>query len=395
MQEIIKITRQPGAGDVGFLHKSLQKTSVSSIINCRETLIVYLTDSTELLIIVLQFLNLKEISYLDSSNTNIKLRVQFLKRLHEMTHNLFHDIMPNESMTKWIIKRRIRVEKMVFEMYKNEPYDNWFESNQMQKMQVTHLVESSNDSYLKNINISSINNITDNGIITLIKSSPLLHTIRLNCWNITDLSIFEISKGCPLLRDIDLFRCTQITDLSIFELIKGCPLLEKIDLECCINITNDSIIAISKGCLLLKDINIWNCDSITDFSIIELSKGCPLLQNISLADCDQITDDSIIAISKGCILLENINLTGLEEITDFGIIELSKRCPYLKNINLSYCRQITTLSIIELSKRCILLQSIDVNECRNITKLDLIEIIKNFPFINILIQTEWGTWPQI
>ena len=45
-----------------------------------------------LLIQVLEFLNLHDLGNVDSSNTNVMLRPQYLSRLHQMKHSLFRSI---------------------------------------------------------------------------------------------------------------------------------------------------------------------------------------------------------------------------------------------------------------------------------------------------------------
>jgi len=437
----------------------------------RVTLYEYLIYSA-LLIQVLEFLSLKDIGNLDSSNTNYKWRPLYLMRLSQMKHSLFHIIQPKEAQTKWIIKRRIRVDELVFKMEVNEPQDNWFYTigdfslNKI-TLSLSEVIKYNynNKSFtnisnrflfnlghgcgrlLNSVNLTNCNQISHEGVISLINNCPELEELNLGCrgridWfdegifnekitdacfteigkkshklkiidltcctNITDASIIEISKGCPLLHTINLSCCNNITDISIIEISNMCPLLNNIHLESCKKITDIGVIKLSKGCPLMHSIDLNCCLNITDASIIEISKGCPLLHTIYLGYCDitdrgimelsrncpllqhvnlrdnqKITDASILAISKWCSLLQTINLYHCK-ITDMCIIELSKGCPLLHTINLDSCRNITDVSIIELSKGCSLLQKITLSSYENITDVSLIELGKRCPLLQII-----------
>ena len=215
----------------------------------RVTLYEYLIFSA-LLIHVLEFLNLRGLGIVDSANTNVKWRPQYLMRLHQMTHSLFRSIQPNEAHIKWVIKRRIKVEEMMFKMYENEPADSWF-------------VDSGDVSQLgaRDASLSQ------------------LHTINLaGCNNITYASLIELSKGCPLLQVIDLGSCENITDASIIGLSKGCPLLHKIDITDNNNITYRSIIKLIEGCILLSRINRSGCEKIMICTLKRLALKRPRLK---------------------------------------------------------------------------------------------------------------------
>ena len=242
-----------------------------------------------LLIQVLEFIDLKDIGSLDSSNTNVKLRPQYLRRLHQMTHVFFQSIkFKNKGFMEWTISRQIKVKEMNFSFRK------------------------------------------------------------------VDDSLF-VKMNCPSLTKINLICCSQITDKSVIEIAKRCPLLTYINLSC-----RDS--------------------KITDKSIIEISKRCPFLTNINIGFCPHITDLSIFSISKRCPLLTNLNICGLK-ITDKSVLELAKKCPLLQYINLRNCKLITDISLIKISNYFPLLLDIDITECSNITDNGRKSLALNYPYL--------------
>ena len=278
------------------------------------TLYEYLIYSA-LLIQVLEFIDMKDIGNLDSSNTNVKLRPKYLERLHQMIHVLFQSIkFKNKCFIEWIISRQIKVKEMNFSFRKID------------------------DSLFVKINCPSLTKIN-----------------LICCSQITDKSVIEIAKSCPLLKNINLSgRDSKITDRSIIEISKKCPFLTNINIGFCPQITDLSIFSISKKCRFISNINVCG-SNITDASLMEIAKKCPLLQYINLSGCKKITDLSVIEIAKRCQSLTNINLDlCCSNITDTSVIEIAKNCPSLTYINLRKCH-ITNTSVIELLKRCPLL----------------------------------------
>jgi len=253
------------------------------------TLYEYLIYSA-LLIQVLEFLNLKDIGNIDSSNTNVKLRPKYLERLHQMMHVLFQSIkLKNKRFTEWVISRQIKVKEMNFSF----------------RMVDDSLFVKMNCPSLTKINLICCSQITDKSVIEIAKRCPLLTYINLSGRDskITDKSIIEISKRCPSLIYINLGYCPQITDLSIFSISKRCPLLTNINI-CGLNITDKSVMEVAKKCPLLQYINLRNCKLITDVSVIKISNSFPLLLDIDITECSNITYIGLKSLALNCPYLK-------------------------------------------------------------------------------------------
>jgi hypothetical protein len=243
-----------------------------------------------LLIQVLEFLNIREMCHLDACNTNNNLRPQYLRRLHQMTHVLFQNIkFKNKGFIEWIISRQIKVKEMNFSFRKVD--DSLFV-----KMNCPSLTK---------INLICCSQITDKSVIEIAKSCPLLNNINLSGRDskITDKSIIEISKRCPLVIYINLGYCPQITDLSIFSISKRCPLLTNLNI-CGLKITDKSVLEVAKKCPLLQYINLRNCKLITDISVIKISNHFPLLLDIDITECSNITYNGRKSLALNCPYLK-------------------------------------------------------------------------------------------
>lgn len=275
---------------------------------------------TSLLILILEYLIEKDICQFDIANTNVKLRYSYLLLLTKMSHVLFCSIQPNESMLKWVIKRHIQVEKMVFNDKKNDPSDDWF-------------IKIRNLSKLKEIKFRLTHQITDASVVSIMECTSLV-SIELESCKITDTSIDKMLEETNKLDTISIMACTSITSKAINRLIQKVS-LKKLDISYTAT-NNNTFKAIREGNSLKTLIIAW---------------------------CN-INDDGIIAISNVCPLLESINLCVSHNITDLSIIELSKKCPLLNNICLSSCSKITDLSYQSLALNCPLLTGPEYDKFR-------------------------------
>ena len=83
---------------------------------------------------------------------------------------------------------------------------------------------------LLEIHYSSKENLSDDGFIKFISSSPHLQKIDLSFSSLADKSILSIASCCPDLLEIQL-KYTEVTESSVFVLAKSCRKLVLIDLD--------------------------------------------------------------------------------------------------------------------------------------------------------------------
>jgi len=288
---------------------------------------------------VLESLNIKDIGRLDSSNTNLKLRQSFLKRMGQFKSALFITLKPkSKEMLQWLIKRDIcNVNEMIFSD-SNIPQDDWFLGMMMPNLKIVRIkFDYSNQ----------IDNITDVSLNHIGNGCPGLTTIDLkNCNETTDAGVIFLLYNCLELQDLSLtcdYAPTKITDSSLVAIGKKCPKLHSLSVMNCQMITDEGLKGLCKGCPDLKTLNISNCNKITDAGVIALVDKCPKLQDLDLArdyqgDMTKITDKSLVAIGKKCPKLHSLSLWKCKLITDEGLKGLCQGCPDLKTLNFTYLR---------------------------------------------------------
>ncbi|XP_055876177.1 F-box/LRR-repeat protein 2-like [Biomphalaria glabrata] len=102
---------------------------------------------------------------------------------------------------------------------------------------------------LKILDVSGLNEVTDQMIITLADHSPKLTQLHLKgCKQVTDAAICYLSGCCPLT-SMCLSGLHALTDKSIFCLASSCPQLEEIYLNGCANISPVAVQYLKDCCL--------------------------------------------------------------------------------------------------------------------------------------------------
>ena len=109
------------------------------------------------------------------------------------------------------------------------------------------------------------------------------------------------------------FKGGQITDSGVLQLVKGCPNILQLELSSP-KITDDGVLHISKHCNKIETIQLLS-DKITDASLRFLAdgsqlssfslirKGCKKLRKLSVLNAASITDEGLTVLAQGCSLL--------------------------------------------------------------------------------------------
>ena len=277
-------------------------------------------------LVISNWLSMQELGNLDMAVSNHSVRESWLNTLKASASQAVDEWHHSHTSMKWVMLRCIRITTVLVKQ------ENGFKLS---------------DSTLETVSANVLRNVVYDDVVSR-----------------RELVIWE---GCKYLKSIDLSRCQDITDIGVSALGHGCSQLQSIDLSYCRSITDIGVSALGHGCGQLQSIDLSYCRSITDIGISALGHGCGQLQSIDLSYCQDITDIGISTLGHGCGQLQTINLSYCQDITDIGVSALGHGCGQLQSINLRYCRNITDIGISALGHGCGQLQSINLCGCDNIT----------------------------
>ncbi|XWS60019.1 hypothetical protein CRYUN_Cryun08bG0172400 [Craigia yunnanensis] len=275
---------------------------------------------------------------------------------------------------------------------------------------------------LKSLDVSTCQNLSHNGLsslisgaeglqqLTLAHGSPvtssladclkklsLLQSVKLDGCLITYDGLKTIGNWCVSLRELSLSKCSGVTDEGLSSVVKKHKDLRKLDITCCRKITDVSIAHVTNSCNSLCSLRMESCTLVSREAFVLIGQRCHLLEELDLTDneiddkglkyisrcsklsylklgiCLNITDEGLIHISRGCSKLLELDLYRSAEITDLGILAIAQGCPGLEMINIAYCKDITDRSLLSLSK-CSRLKTLESRRCSLITSLGLTAI---------------------
>ncbi|XVF08355.1 hypothetical protein REPUB_Repub06bG0219500 [Reevesia pubescens] len=275
---------------------------------------------------------------------------------------------------------------------------------------------------LKSLDVSTCQNISPNGLSSLIsgaeclqqlslahgspvtssladclKELSMLQSVKLDGCLVTYDGLKTIANWCVSLRELSLSKCSGVTDEGLSSVVTKHNDLRKLDITCCRKITDVSISHITNSCNSLTSLRMESCTLVSREAFVLIGQRCHLLDELDLTDneiddkglkyisrcsklsslklgiCLNITDEGLIHIGMGCPKLLELDLYRSEEITDLGILAIAQGCPGLEMINISYCKEITDRSLLSLSK-CSRLKMLESRGCCLITSLGLTAI---------------------
>ncbi|CEG48544.1 F-box protein containing LRR [Plasmopara halstedii] len=130
---------------------------------------------------------------------------------------------------------------------------------------------------------------------------------------------------CRRLLSLDISSCNNVRDQGISHIVRGCKLLHVLSLKRCHQLTNATLRRIGKHGVHLRTLDLSGCYAMSSAGLLEMVQGTTLLQSLNLEGCLRMREEILASVTKACPALQTFNLTGCHEITDAGINTLAER----------------------------------------------------------------------
>ncbi|RIB21481.1 hypothetical protein C2G38_1095674 [Gigaspora rosea] len=148
--------------------------------------------------------------------------------------------------------------------------------------------------HLRHIELNSARGLSDDSFLPIAQYCHQLESIELRvCTNLTDISISALAKYRNIkLKKFTIINCNQITDASISDLSRHCPNLCKVSITGCLNITHVSLSTIVQSCQGLIEFAFTSRPRMTPAVILTLAQfeRC-LLEILDIKSDDMATAD--------------------------------------------------------------------------------------------------------
>ena len=235
--------------------------------------------------------------------------------------------------------------------------------------------------YLKTLDISCCENITDEGIRDLSCGCHLITTLNLSGLNISNQSLVYIANNCPNLQDIDLCSCPFITDFGVSYLANKCKLLQHVDLAST-EISDETLKAFGEHCDQITNLNLFNC-CVTDTGISSVSKKCSKIKMLDLSNTC-VTDMGLLDVATSCFELQELQMQQQNAVlTDVSMSKLLKLCRNLTSIVITADISDDSLSI--LCKDCNQLSTLNISGAYRISNQGVCHLSHTSPKLKCLV----------
>lgn len=192
---------------------------------------------------------------------------------------------------------------------------------------------------LQQLDLSQCTQVNDEALSFISESCPALHMLSVaGCEAISDLGITKVAEGCRALHNLVLDRCPSVSDKGVEAVARHCK-LTKLNLRNC-DVTNRTVFVLSRNCQGLISLDLSFCEGIDDAALRQLPVGFPLLRSLFLEEIPNLSATALAALG-GCHKLEELKLAYCAGTDDSVLAQLGQGCPMLRSVDLSNCPKIT------------------------------------------------------
>eukprot|EP00172_Hildenbrandia_rubra_P003210 Plantae.Rhodophyta-Hildenbrandia_rubra.ctg4854.p1 GENE.Plantae.Rhodophyta-Hildenbrandia_rubra.ctg4854~~Plantae.Rhodophyta-Hildenbrandia_rubra.ctg4854.p1 ORF type:complete len:626 (+),score=60.06 Plantae.Rhodophyta-Hildenbrandia_rubra.ctg4854:94-1971(+) len=167
-------------------------------------------------------------------------------------------------------------------------------------------------SQLEDVSIEGVACLTDEGISTLVESTPNLRVLKVvNCWQIGDPSALKVatSECSAHITSVEFESFTLIQEATVKLLVNNCPNLRHVKFERCRGIGSGALSHISCS-RLLRSVSFTPATIGCDMNRCALYLSCTeSIRRIQVGACGWLSMDAITALSR-LPRLETIVLEG-------------------------------------------------------------------------------------
>lgn len=211
------------------------------------------------------------------------------------------------------------------ELNKNPLYKR---SNNLPAQEIQRLLKSAPQ--LETLNLSGCSQV-DLSILNCVQSNTLKN---LQLKYLKDSNILDLQVSLNSLETLNV-SSSNISSASLNALLKKSPSLKSLDLNCCKNIQDDLNAALNLSALETLNLS-WS--KINNASLNAIISNASALKSLYLVGCRNINNELISLLNLKT--LETLDLS-CSSINNVSLNTLLAKASALKSLNLSYCKNIT------------------------------------------------------
>ena len=224
-------------------------------------------------------------------------------------------------------------------------------------------------------------NLTDNFIAQLLHYTPNLKSIDISYnQELTDNSLYTISKYCTSLITLCTIGVSLITNVGVISILNSCVYLTSLSVDPhammytpCLDGKYGCVL--SSSTLALQSLSIFpnsnpqhydpSSTSYHPSFLDELCLCIPKLATLFLSSSSVTNAAVVTSLFTHCNVLVEVDLSVCRVVDDDVIIALAYSCPKLTSLDISSCPLVTDRSIEILAAQCLCLSILHMNNMSN------------------------------
>jgi F-box and leucine-rich repeat protein GRR1 len=225
---------------------------------------------------------------------------------------------------------------------------------------------------LEGLDVTGCTQITDDGVLELMKQPPPMKRLYLNgVTGVTDTAISAIAKKCANLTVLELSGLPLLTAISVRDLWTFSRSLGTLRLSHCSLLTDQAfpspLCSDSPGNSLSsprsgrdKPLPPRPTTWVENLPPLILTHTAEHLRVLDLGYCPQLTDESIGGIVAHAPMIETLVLSGCSALSDNAIESICRLGDHLEALGLAHVAKITDAGMMRLARACSKLRCLDV-----------------------------------
>ncbi|XP_032238115.2 F-box/LRR-repeat protein 2 [Nematostella vectensis] len=178
---------------------------------------------------------------------------------------------------------------------------------------------------LRSIDLSACKQLTDNGVVSLVKNQSKIETLKLCCLDITNTSVIAFGKYLNNLKELDLNSCRQVMGGAF--------------------LSSGGIIS------TLTSLNLYSCyllasKEMEKFFIPDSKSSVLPLQTLILNGCTMATDNFLKRCLPAMVNLQQLDISSCLHVGDSGMHVITELLTNLKMLKISWCANITDVGLL-------------------------------------------------
>lgn len=242
--------------------------------------------------------------------------------------------------------------------------------------------------HLTALNVANCKLLTEAGLVSIFRASPLLQKLNLHALNPTDAMLDALTTDCAHLRELHLSSAnpfggnlhltdvgveyiaarlpdltslnlqgsSQLTDACMHSLLTRCRQLAKLNLGGVFKLTDAAVEAMcaEEHTTKLTHLSLFQCVRLTDASLELIANRMPTLQHLDIHSCAGLTDTAMALLAEPHSSTEIPPLASLDEDDTAPATPVrasAYRLPQLKSIDIGSCRKISKEIVAQMKQR--------------------------------------------